>query len=282
MGEKKTELRVEETGQRHVGEGRALVDPAVIGERGWETGQILEVVGEKKTYAKLWPGPPGDDGTGVVRIDGMTRRNAGAGIGERVRVSPVEVAAAKKVTVSTTQKVVEETVREYMESAYHNHVLTQGDVLSARTTVGGQIQFVIKATRPSGPVLVTDETEFELGEIVQSVDAAARPTVTYDDLGGMREAVLRMREMVELPLRHPELFERVGIEAPKGVLLHGPPGTGKTLLARAVAGETNSNFVHLSGPEANFRYPEENISGDMPIPFWFWCTRMLAHCSVLI
>ena len=258
MGEKKTELRVEETGQRHVGKGRALVDPAVIGERGWETGQILEVVGEKKTYAKLWPGPPGDDGTGVVRIDGMTRRNAGAGIGERVRVSPVEVAAAKKVTVSTTQKVVEETVREYMESAYHNHVLTQGDVLSARTTVGGQIQFVIKATRPSGPVLVTDETEFELGEIVQSVDAAARPTVTYDDLGGMREAVLRMREMVELPLRHPELFERVGIEAPKGVLLHGPPGTGKTLLARAVAGETNSNFVHLSGPEIMARHYGES------------------------
>lgn len=249
MEGKKTELRVEETGQRHVGEGRAIVDPAVIAERGWETGQILEVVGGKKTYAKLWPGAPGDHGAGTIRIDGMTRRNAGAGIGERVSVTPVEVDDAQKVTVSTTQKVVEETVREYMAGNYLNHVLTQGDVITARTTVGGQIQFVIKATRPSGPVRVTDGTEFALGEIVQSVDAAARPAVTYDDLGGMREEVLRMREMVELPLRHPELFERVGVEAPKGVLLHGPPGTGKTLLARAVAGETNSNFVHLSGPE---------------------------------
>jgi len=174
MEEKNTELRVEETGQRHVGEGRALVDPAVIGGHGWETGQILEIVGDKKTYAMLWPGPSGDQGTGVVRIDGMTRRNAGAGIGDRVTVSPVEVAAAQKVTVSTTQKVVEETVKEYMAGNYLNHVLTQGDVIAARTTMGGQLQFVIKSTRPSGPVLVTDETEFALGEIVQSVDAATR------------------------------------------------------------------------------------------------------------
>ncbi len=249
MEGKTAELRVEETNQQHVGEGRAIVDPAVIAENGWSTGQILEVVGNKKTYAKLWPGTPEDHGTRVIRIDGTTRQNARAGIGERVSARPVEVADAQKITISTTQKVLEESVQEYMGGTYLNHVLTQGDVISARTTVGGQIPFVIKSTKPSGPVLVSDATEFALGDMVQSVDVAARPLVTYDDLGGMREEVLRIREMVELPMRHPELFEKIGIEAPKGVLLYGPPGTGKTLLARAVAGETNSNFVHLSGPE---------------------------------
>ena len=249
MEDKTTELRVEETNQQHVGEGRAIVDPVVIAENGWSTGQILEVVGGKKTYAKLWPGTPEDHGTRVIRIDGTTRQNARAGIGERVSARPVEVADAQKITISTTQKVLEESVQEYMEGTYLNHVLTQGDVISARTTVGGQIPFVIKSTKPPGPVLVSDATEFALGDMVQSVDVAARPLVTYDDLGGMREEVLRIREMVELPMRHPELFEKIGIEAPKGVLLYGPPGTGKTLLARAVAGETNSNFVHLSGPE---------------------------------
>ena len=246
---KPIELRVAEIGRQHVGTGRAVIDPKIVAEGGWSAGQILEIIGEKKTYAKAWPGSSEDYGTSTIRVDGTTRRNAGAGIGERVGVRAVEASHGNRITLSATEKVSPDGFQEYMAANYLNHVLTPGDVISASTRVGGRIQFVVSRTEPSGPVIVSDETRFELGETVQSVEAPSRPAVTYDDLGGMRDEVLKIREMVELPMRHPELFEKIGIEAPKGVLLHGPPGTGKTLLAKAVAGETNANFVHLSGPE---------------------------------
>lgn len=249
MSENNIELRVEETEQQHIGLGRAVVDPKIVEDAKWNAGQILELVCEKKTHAKVWPGPVEDYGTGIIRIDGVTRQNAGAGIGERIRACAVDVGPASKITLSATQKVSTEGFDEYMRTNYLNQVLTPGDVISANAQMGGRIQFVITHTKPPGPVIVSDATEFVLGEMVQSVDIASRPHVTYDDLGGMRNEVLKIREMVELPMRHPELFEKIGIEAPKGVLLHGPPGTGKTLLAKALAGETNANFVYLSGPE---------------------------------
>ena len=123
--------------------------------------------------------------------------------------------------------------------------------------MGGKIQFIITSTKPAKPVIVTEQTAFKLGTMTKAVDSSI-PRITYDDLGGLRNEVQKIREMVELPMRHPELFEKIGVEAPKGVLLYGPPGTGKTLLAKAVAGETNAHFTSLSGPEIMGKYYGES------------------------
>ena len=131
---------------------------------------------------------------------------------------------------------------------YLNHVFTTGDSVSLNTQMGGRVQFVVTSTKPSKPVLVTENTVFKLGAMTKAVDSSV-PRITYDELGGLKKEVQKIREMVELPMRHPELFDKIGVEAPKGVLLYGPPGTGKTLLAKAVAGETNAHFISLSGPE---------------------------------
>ena len=136
-----------------------------------------------------------------------------------------------------------------MQAYYMGHVLTTGDTLIVTTQMGGKTQLVVSGTKPSAkPVIVSEQTEFKLGPMTKAIDNSI-PRITYDDLGGLRNEVQKIREMVELPMRHPELFEKLGVEAPKGVLLYGPPGTGKTLLAKAVAGETNSHFTSISGPE---------------------------------
>jgi transitional endoplasmic reticulum ATPase len=131
---------------------------------------------------------------------------------------------------------------------YLNHVFTNGDSISLNTQVGNKIQFIITNTKPSKPVIVTENTIFKLGSLTKAIDSSV-PRITYDELGGLKNEVQKIREMVELPMRHPEIFDKIGVEAPKGVLLYGPPGTGKTLLAKAVAGETNAHFISLSGPE---------------------------------
>jgi len=242
-------LKITEASQRHVGKGIAVVDPKVVEENDWETGQILELVGNRKSHVKLWPGSTDQYGTGTIKIDGITRHNIGAGIGEKISVKSVDATKADQVTVSPTEKLGAEGLQEYMQANYFGHVLTAGDTLIVSTQLGGKTQLVVTSTTPSSkPVIVTEQTKFKLGSMTKAIDNSI-PRITYDDLGGLRNEVQKIREMVELPMRHPELFEKLGVEAPKGVLLYGPPGTGKTLLAKAVAGETNSHFISISGPE---------------------------------
>ncbi len=242
-------LKIAEASQRHVGKGIAVVDPKVVEDHGWEAGNVLELAGNRKSHAKLWPGSVEDYGTGIIKVDGITRQNIGAGIGEKVSVKRVEAVEAENVTVSPIEKLSSEGLQEYMQANYMGHVLTAGDTLLVTTHLGGKTQLVVTNAAPAGkPLMITSQTEFSLGTITKAVDNSV-PKVTYDDLGGLRNEVQKIREMVELPMRHPELFEKLGVEAPKGVLLYGPPGTGKTLLAKAVAGETNSNFLSISGPE---------------------------------
>jgi len=242
-------LKIAEAAQRHVGKGIAVVDPKVVEENGWETGQILELVGNRKSHVKLWSGSTQDYGTGIIKIDGITRHNIGAGIGEKIIIKKVDADEAEQVTLSPIEKLAEEGLQEYMQAYYMGHVLTTGDTLIVTTQMGGKTQLVVSGTKPSAkPVIVSEQTEFKLGSMTKAIDNSI-PRITYDDLGGLRNEVQKIREMVELPMRHPELFEKLGVEAPKGVLLYGPPGTGKTLLAKAVAGETNSHFTSISGPE---------------------------------
>lgn len=250
-------LKAEEIPQQHVGRGRAIVDPKVLEDTDWNTGQILELSHNKKTHVKLWPGSPEEYGAGIVRIDGITRQNIGAGIGDKVSVRPVDAADAEQVVLSPTEKIQAEGLQDYMIHNYLNHVFTTGDTVSLNTQMGGRIQFVVTSTNPAKPVIVTEKTAFKMGPMTKAVDATV-PRITYDELGGLRGEVQKIREMVELPMRHPELFEKIGVEAPKGVLLYGPPGTGKTLLAKAVAGETNAHFISLSGPEIMGKYYGES------------------------
>ena len=250
-------LKVDEIPQQHVGRGRAIIDPKIIEDHKWNTGQILELTYNKKTHVKLWPRNPEEYGTGIIKIDGMTRQNIGAGIGDKISLKSVEAANAEQIVLSPTEKISAEGLQEYMTYNYLNHVFTTGDTLSLNTQMGGRVQFIVISTKPSKPVIVTEKTIFKLGTMTKSVDASV-PRITYDELGGLKNEVQKIREMVELPMRHPELFDKIGVEAPKGVLLYGPPGTGKTLLAKAVAGETNAHFISLSGPEIMGKYYGES------------------------
>ena len=241
-------LKIEESPQQHVGRGRAIIDPKIIEDQKWNSGQILELTYNKKTHVKLWPGSPEEYGSGIIKIDGMTRLNIGAGIGDKISLKTVEAVNADQIVLSPTEKIAAEGLQEYMIYNYLNHVFTTGDSVSLNTQMGGRVQFIVTSTKPSKPVLVTENTVFKLGAMTKAVDSSV-PRITYDELGGLKKEVQKIREMVELPMRHPELFDKIGVEAPKGVLLYGPPGTGKTLLAKAVAGETNAHFISLSGPE---------------------------------
>ena len=241
-------LKINEIPQQHVGKGRAIIDPKIIEEQNWNIGQILELTYNKKTYVKLWPASPEEYGASLIKIDGITRQNIGAGLDDKISIKSVEAANAEQITLSPTEKIATDGLQEYMIYNYLNHVFSNGDTISLNTQMGSKIQFVITNTKPSKPVIVTENTLFKLGSLTKSVDSSV-PRITYDELGGLKNEVQKIREMVELPMRHPELFDKIGVEAPKGVLLYGPPGTGKTLIAKAVAGETNAHFISLSGPE---------------------------------
>lgn len=252
-------LKVDEIPQQHVGRGRAIVDPKVIEDNNWTTGQILELTFNRKTHVKLWPGSSIEYGSGLIKIDGVTRQNIGAGIGDKISVKIVEAAPAEQIILSPTEKIPidEESLHEVMLNNFINHVFTTNDSITLSTQMGGKIQFIVTNTKPAKPVIVNEGTVFKLGSLTKAVNATV-PRITYDELGGLKNEVQKIREMVELPMRHPELFEKIGVEAPKGVLLYGPPGTGKTLLAKAVAGETNAHFISLSGPEIMGKYYGES------------------------
>jgi len=250
-------LKIDEVPQQHVGKGRAIIDPKIIEDTNWNTGQIIELIYNKKTHVKLWPGSPEEYGSGLIKIDGITRQNIGAGIGDKISIKAVEAVNAEQIILSPTEKITADGLQDYMIYNYLNHVFTTGDTIALSTQMGGRVQFVITSTKPSKPVIVTENTIFKLGPMTKAVDSTI-PRITYDELGGLKNEVQKIREMVELPMRHPELFEKIGVEAPKGVLLYGPPGTGKTLLAKAVAGETNAHFISISGPEIMGKYYGES------------------------
>ncbi len=239
---KVAELRAGETGR-----GIARMDPELMRILGIRVGDIVQIDGNKKTAVKVLEGYPEDANRGIIRIDGSTRRNAGVSIDERVAVKKITVKNAEKITFAPSDQLRLQGGEDYLKQVLEGRALSKGDAISLNI-MGNKMDMIVTAFSPTGDAAIMASTT----QVKISDKPAANgdvPKVSYDDIGGLGDAVKKIREMVELPLRHPELFKRLGVEAPKGVLLHGPPGTGKTMLAKAVAGETSSNFITIGGPE---------------------------------
>lgn len=251
-------LRVAEAKSKDAERGVARVDPGLMESMELTAGDLIQITGKRKTAAIVWPGYQEDAEKGILRIDGNVRRNAGTSIDERVSIKKIEAREARKITFAPTEPLRIMGGEEYLGQILEGRAVTRGDVVQINV-MGRKIDLVVVNFAPTADAtIVNRKTEVKISEKPVKEDQASIPKVTYEDIGGLEEEVKKVREMIELPLRHPELFERLGVEAPKGVLLHGPPGNGKTLLAKAVAGETNANFTTIGGPEIMSKFYGES------------------------
>ncbi len=252
------QLRVGDAKQRDVGRGIARLDQSTMQKLEISAGDVIEITGKRTTSAIAWPAYSEDQNRGIIRIDGFTRKNAGGVINEYVTIKPVKVKNATNVVLAPVDMRlnVDEDFTNFVKNRLMERTFVEGDTTLVMM-LGHAIPFTVTKSRPHGIVRITKDTHFQiLNEPAPEVKGV--PRTTYEDIGGLHEEMQRVREMVELPLRHPELFQRLGIDPPKGVLLHGPPGCGKTLLARAVANESEANFLSINGPEIMSKFYGES------------------------
>jgi transitional endoplasmic reticulum ATPase len=258
--------------QKDAGRGLAAIDRQAAEELGLEGGDFIRLKGQNgSTIARVWPGYPEDHGTGVIRIDGRLRQQANVGIDDRVEVEKADVKPASRVTVALPQNLrIGGNIGTYIRDKLAGQPVTKGQTVQLPLGFGFMassnqtVPLRVASTQPSGTVVVNDSTEVEISQKPAeqiketSTGSDGGPTITYEDIGGLDRELEQVREMIELPMRHPELFSRLGIDPPKGVLLHGPPGTGKTLIAKAVANEIDASFHTISGPEIMSKYYGES------------------------
>ncbi len=279
-------LKVAEADQRDVGKGIARVSDEYMKRMGVRPLDVIEITGDRKTSALVVSAYSADQGLDIIRMDGLIRSNAGSSIGQYVEVKKAEWSEAKHVTLAPVTKGMQIFApSEVLTKVFQGRPVCKGDIISTTSvrrppsdTFGretmfeeifrgflgaqafglGEIKLRVVSTNPSGLVKITDATEIEL--LPQAVEISERPvpSVCYEDVGGLKNAITKVREMIELPLKHPELFDRLGIDPPKGILLYGPPGTGKTMLAKAVANESDAYFISVNGPEIMSKYYGES------------------------
>ncbi len=279
-------LKVAEADQRDVGKGIARVSDEYMKKMGVRPLDVIEITGDRKTAALVVSAYSADQGLDIIRMDGLIRSNAGSSIGQYVEVKKAEWSEAKHVTLAPVTKGMQIFApSEVLTKVFQGRPVCKGDIISTTSvrrppsdTFGretmfeeifrgflgaqafglGEIKLRVVSTNPSGLVKITDATEIEL--LPQAVEISERPvpSVCYEDVGGLKNAITKVREMIELPLKHPELFDRLGIDPPKGILLYGPPGTGKTMLAKAVANESDAYFISVNGPEIMSKYYGES------------------------
>ena len=280
-------LKVMEAMQEEAYKGIVRIDSQYMKEVGIRPGDIVEIEGNRKTVGIVDRAYPTDVGEALIRMDGILRRNAKTGIGDQVKVRKTDYKEAKKVTIAPAQKGVMIQIQgnpEGIKRSLLGRAVVKGDIISlggatrrSKTLKSsgspfedifeqlgemmgganggfmgsmGALKFVVADSNPSGPIIITENTELKISsKAIDIAEEAPVPDVTYEDIGGLSDEISKIREMVETPMKHPELFQALGIEPPKGVLLHGPPGTGKTLLAKAVANEAEANFMLINGPE---------------------------------
>ncbi|HUE97141.1 MAG TPA: AAA family ATPase, partial [Longimicrobiaceae bacterium] len=284
-GEKQTRLQVAGTKPEDVGKGVARLGRRAMEALGIDEGDIVEIQGKRSTAAIARSPYSEDLGLELIRLDGLQRANADVGMGDHVEIRKAEVKPARRISIAPAQTNVRLSgPPALLRRTLFKRPLVAGDVVSTavyqrtQTPVGSarqpedlfrtffqqpafalqEIRLVVVATVPRGVVQVAADTEIELLPEFTEPKETRRADVTYDDIGGVGNTIEQVREMIELPLKHPELFQRLGIDPPKGVLLHGPPGTGKTLLARAVANEADANFFSIAGPEIMGRHYGES------------------------
>ncbi|MBU2496433.1 MAG: CDC48 family AAA ATPase [Nanoarchaeota archaeon] len=282
---KEVKLKIMEALQEDAYKGIARIDSRAMRELDARPGDVIVVKGEKETVAIVDRAYPADIGENIIRVDGIIRRNAKTGIGEIVGIKKAEIQRAKKVAIAPAQSgVVVHADPSIFRRGLLGRAVMKGDLLVLGGTrrrqdimasafeefsdifgdfVGGGFpfmttKFVVVSTLPKDAVIITDETEVQVHPKAMEISEERIPEVTYEDIGGLTEEIKKVREMVELPLKHPEIFDRLGVEAPKGVLLYGPPGTGKTLLAKAVANESEATFLLLNGPEIMSKFYGES------------------------
>ncbi len=269
MSEKEIILKISEAFQQDVGYGRARIDHQTRMNLDLSIGDVIEIEGAKTTAAVVWRAHPTDEGKGILRIDNLTRKNAGSGLGERVKIRRAEVKEAKEAVlaplISKGQQIQFGTgIGNLIKKGLLKRPVTKGDsvIIPGIALFGSSLPFIVINTSPTGIVSINEETIIKVKEEAAKEMEAEGPRVSYEDIGGLHDEILKVREMIELPLKHPELFDRLGIDPPKGVLLHGPPGTGKTLIAKAVANESGASFYTINGPEIMSKFygqSEENL-----------------------
>lgn len=253
-----SQLRVGDAKQRDVGRGIARLDQKTMQKLGISAGDVIEITGKRSTSAIAWPAYSEDQDRSIVRIDGFTRKNASVAINEYVVVKSATVKNATNIVLGPVDMRlnVDDDFTNFVKNRLMERTFVEGDTTLVMM-LGHAIPFTVTKSRPHGIVRINKDTNFQiLNE--PAPEAKGVPRTTYEDIGGLHEEMQRVREMVELPLRHPEIFQRLGIEPPKGVLLHGPPGCGKTLLARAVASESEANFLSINGPEIMSKFYGES------------------------
>jgi len=254
---KSIELKVAEALQNDVGRGLIRIDSKARKDLDVNTGDIVELKGKRSTAALVWQAHPQDEGMSIVRMDGYLRQNTGVGLGDKITLKKADLKEAKKVVLAPTQPMkYSPGFDQFVKKKMVGRAINRGDTVFIGV-FGTSFPLVAAMVQPTGIVMINESTELVLKEAPEK-ETAQIASITYEDVGGLKDEVQKIREMVELPLRHPELFERLGIEAPKGVLIYGPPGTGKTLLARAVASESEANFVHIGGPELVSKFVGES------------------------
>jgi len=255
--QKKIGLRVAEALHNDVSRGIVRIDSSAMEALDLTSGDIVEIEGKKTTAAIVWPSHPQDFGMDIIRMDGLIRQNSDSSLGDKVKVRKAKILPAKEVVIAPTMHEIKfgEDFATHVKQRMIGRPLVKGDKISIGV-LGQAIPFVVAATAPKGIVQIQDITDLEIKGKPMVVPEV--PAVRYEDIGGLRDELGRVREMIELPMKHPELFERLGIKPPKGVLLFGPPGTGKTLIAKALASETNAHFISLNGPEIMDKYYGES------------------------
>jgi len=259
-------VRIKDAYKGDAGRGRIRIDPDVIIDMNFKTGDVIEIahpIAGKKTAALLYPGKDEDRGSNSIRIDSSLRRNLGASLDDIVEIKKIDASLADRITFAGVEESIILRRSEQLVRMLENRVITKGDILSFNT-MGRRIDFIVVDFAPkAAAVRIHLDTKITISEKThKELEELESRRVTYEDIGGLEEEIQKIREMIELPIRHPELFKRIGIDPPKGVLLHGPPGTGKTLLARAVAYETEAHFITISGPEIMSKFygqSEENL-----------------------
>jgi len=258
MSSKESSLRVADARQRDVGHGKVRIDNDTMQKLGITAGDFVEIHGKKMTVAVAWPAYAEDQGQEIIRMDGLIRRNAGVALNEYVSVKKADVKEAQAIIFAPTdvRLSVDEEFVSFVKRRFMDMPFIEGD-MTLLSIFGSAVPLVVTRTRPHGPVKITETAHVQvLSE--PTPEKKGIPIVTYEDIGGLHEEIQRIREMVELPLRHPELFQRLGIEPPRGVFLYGPPGCGKTLLAKGVANESDANFYVISGPEIMSKFYGES------------------------